>query len=162
TPNFTTPYVCATADLEKRGPLVLEMRKGLMAGMGMDFWQRVGTDLGGVGPDKGERGEDLIPPPGHADVKAEGDNGIRPSTRNIFIGNRLLDPDREKAIKELVPQLRTYPYSERDNPPKEQAVPAGDRKWSQMPPHGMAYWERLAEILQQEPVQERDRFVMAQ
>jgi hypothetical protein len=162
TPNFTTPYVCATADLEKSGPLVLEMPKGLMAGMVMDFWQRVVTDLGVVGPDKGEGGKYLILPPGHADVKAEGYHVIRPSTRNIFIGNRLLDPDREKAIKELVPQLRTYPYSERDNPPKEQAVPAGDRKWSQMPPHGMAYWERLAEILQQEPVQERDRFVMAQ
>jgi hypothetical protein len=120
------------------------------------------TDLGVVGPDKGEGGKFLILPPGHADVKAEGYHVVRPSTRNIFIGNRLLDPDREKAIKELVPQLRTYPYRERENPPREQVVAAGDRKWSQMPPRGMAYWGRLAEILQQEPVQDRDRFMMAQ
>jgi hypothetical protein len=162
TPNFTTPYIAATADLEKSGPLVLELPKGLMAGMIMDFWQRVCADLGVVGPDRGQGGKFLILPPGHADTETDGYFVVRPSTRNVFFGVRLLDADNEKAIEELVSKLRSYPYSERDNPPREQVVPAGDRRWSQMPPHGMAYWESLARILQEETVQERDRFVMAE
>jgi hypothetical protein len=162
TPNFTTPYICTTADLQKSGPLVLEIPQGLMAGMILDFWQRVCADLGVVGPDQGKGGKFLMLPPGHADVEADGYFIVRPSTRNVFFGVRLLDADNEKAIKELVPQLRSYPYSERERPPPEQVVPAGDRKWSQMPPRGMAYWERLAEILQQEAVQERDGFIMAE
>ncbi len=40
TPNFGTPYICCIGDLERSGPLVFEVPKGLMAGMIMDFWQR--------------------------------------------------------------------------------------------------------------------------
>ncbi len=39
---------------------------------------------------------------------------------------------------------------------------AGDVKWTQMPPHGMAYWDSLNEVIQRVPVEERDRFMMAQ
>jgi hypothetical protein len=64
-------------------------------------------------------------------------------------------------MRELVPQMRTYAWSARANPPKEQVVPAGNATWSQTPPTGMAYWESLASALATEPVQERDRFFMA-
>jgi hypothetical protein len=75
---------------------------------------------------------------------------------------RLLDDDPDKAIRELLPQLRSYSWSERANPPLEQAIRVGDKKWSQMPPRGMAYWDRIAELVQTEPVEERDRLVLAQ
>jgi hypothetical protein len=39
---------------------------------------------------------------------------------------------------------------------------AGDVKWSQMPPHGMAYWESLNKVVQSEPVMDRDRLILAQ
>jgi hypothetical protein len=161
TPNFDTPYFIATADLEKSGPLVIEMPKGLIAGMVMDSWQRSLSDLGVVGPDKGQGGKYLILGPGQADPKATGYFVLQSSTNKVFFGGRLLDPDRERAIREVVPGLRTYSYSQRDNPPKEQVVRAGDAKWSQTPPTGMAYWESLASALANEPVQERDRFIMA-
>lgn len=61
----------------------------------------------------------------------------------------------------MVPQMRTYPWSDRANPPKAQVVGAGKAKWSQTPPTGMAYWESLAQALARNPVQERDRFFMA-
>lgn len=161
TPNFDTPYFIAIADLAKSGPLVIEMPKGLIAGMVMDGWQRSLSDLGVVGPDKGEGGKYLILGPGQDDPKAEGYFVLRSTTNKLLFGGRLLDPDRERAMRELVPGLRTYPYSERDNPPKEQVVSAGDAKWSQTPPAGIAYWETLANALANEPVQERDRFFMA-
>ena len=102
-PNFTTPYLVAAADLSKSGPFVLELPKGLTAGMVVDVWQRVLTDLGVVGPDKGEGGKYLILPPGHEEIKADGFHVVRSSTNTIFVGLRLLDADREKAIRELVP-----------------------------------------------------------
>jgi hypothetical protein len=39
---------------------------------------------------------------------------------------------------------------------------AGNKKWSQMPPRGMAYWESVNEFVQREPVMERDRLILAQ
>jgi hypothetical protein len=161
TPNFDTPYFVGLADLEKSGPLVFEVPKGLIAGMIMDAWQRSLSDVGVVGPDKGQGGKYLILGPGQEDPKAEGYFVLRSTTKNLFFGGRLLDQDRERAIREMVPGLRTYSYSERANPPKAQVVPAGNAKWSQTPPTGMAYWESLSGALANEPVQERDRFFMA-
>jgi hypothetical protein len=161
TPNFTTPYIIAIADLSKGGPMVFDVPKGLMAGMILDVWQRVLSDLGVVGPDKGNGGKFLVIPPGHADIKAAGYHVIRSPTNTIFVGIRLLDPDREKAVRELAPKIRSYAWSERTNPPPGRVVKAGDKKWSQMPPHGMAYWDRVAELVH-EPAAERDRFILAQ
>ncbi|WP_223256036.1 DUF1254 domain-containing protein [Flavobacterium laiguense] len=162
TPNYTTPYVATVADLEKSGPVVIELPKGLMAGMALDAWQRVLTDLGAIGPDKGEGGKYLFVGPGQTVPKVEGYHVIQSPTFNIFYGVRLLDADEKKAIAELTPLIKSYPYSERNNIPKEQTEPLGEVKWSQIQPHGMEYWERLADVVQQEPVEERDRFFMAQ
>ncbi len=161
TPDFDTPYVAALADLAKSGPLVFEIPKGLMAGMVIDAWQRSLTDVGVVGPDKGQGGKYLLLGPGHEDPKATGFIVIRSTTNLVFFGVRLLDPDRDRAMRELVPQMRTYAWSARANPPKEQVVPAGAAKWSQTPPTGMASWEALSSALAREPVQERHRFFMA-
>ena len=162
TPNYTTPYVISTVNLAKSGPFVIELPKGSMAGMILDVWQRNLSDLGVVGPDKGQGGKYLILPPGHADISANGYRAVRSPSNTVFFAVRLLGDDPEKAVRELLPQLRSYTWSERTNPPKEQATRVGDKKWSQMPPHGMAYWERIAELVQTEPVEERDRFMLAQ
>ena len=161
TPNYNTPYFIATADLDKSGPLVIELPKGLIGGMVMDAWQRSLSDLGVVGPDKGEGGKYLILGPGQEDPKATGYVVLRSTTNRLLFGGRLLDADLQRAMREVVPGLRTYPYSERDNPPKAQVVRATDAKWSQTQPSGMAYWETLAAALANEPVQDRDRFFMA-
>ena len=161
TPNFDTPYFAAFADLEKSGPLVIDIPKALIAGMIMDAWQRSLTDLGLVGPDRGLGGKYLVLGPGQEEPEAEGYILIRSTTRNIFFGGRLLDPDREKALRETGPLLRTYPWSERENPPKPEPLVQAGTQWSQTPPTGMAYWESLANALMNEPVQERDRFFMA-
>ena len=161
TPNFGTPYIVGLANLEKSGPLVFEVPKGLIAGMVLDAWQRSLTDVGAVGPEKGQGGKFLIVGPGQEVPKANGYIVVKSSTNLVFYGVRLLDADREKAYRELAPLLRTYSWNERANLPKEQVVPAGNAKWSQTPPTGMAYWESLAQALNNEPVQERDRFFMA-
>jgi hypothetical protein len=58
-------------------------------------------------------------------------------------------------------QIAIYPWSERKSPkPRGHIRPEGKR-WLAAQPRGMANWERLADIINREPVFERDRFFMA-
>jgi hypothetical protein len=162
TPNYTTPYICSIVDLQESGPIVFEIPPGLMAGMVIDIWQRVLSDMGVVGPDQGKGGKFLVLPPGHEDVKADGYYVIKSPTRTTFSGLRLLDQDREKAIRELVPQIKSYKWTPAGPGEAMPVVKCGEVEWSQMPARGMAYWERLNQIIQSEPVEDRDRFILAE
>jgi hypothetical protein len=162
TPNYTTPYIATFIDLEESGPMVVELPPGLMAGMILDNWQRVLADLGVVGPDKGKGGKYLILPPGYGPVEADGYFVVQSPSRDVLAGVRLLGDDKEKAIAELVPGIKTYAWSPEKTGEAMPVRRAGDKKWSQMPPHGMAYWESLNDVIQRAPVEERDRLIMAQ
>lgn len=162
TPNYTTPYVVTLLDLEESGPFVIELPPGLMAGMIMDCWQRVLADLGVVGPDQGKGGKFLILPPGHEKVSPEGYYVIQSPGRTVFAGLRLLDADKDKAIRELIPGIKSYSWSAKGTGTAIPVRHAGDVKWSQMPPRGIAYWESLNKVVQSEPIMERDRLILAQ
>jgi hypothetical protein len=162
TPNYTTPYIATFIDLEKSGPSVIEIPAGLMAGMVMDGWQRVLVDLGVVGPDQGKGGKYLVLPPDHEKVAPSGYFVAQSPSRVVFGGVRLLGADKEKAIAELIPGIKTYSWSANGTGTPTSVRHAGDKKWSQMPPRGMAYWESLNEYIQSEPVMERDRLILAQ
>lgn len=162
TPNYTTPYIGTFIDTEKDGPIVVELPAGLMAGMILDVWQRVICDLGVVGPDGGKGGKYLILPAGYKKVSPPGYYIVQSKGRMVFAGVRLLGDDKEKAIKELIPGIKTYTWSPSGTGEIRPVRRAGDVKWSQMPPRGMAYWESLNEIIQNEPVDERDRLFLAQ
>jgi hypothetical protein len=156
TPNYTTPYIATFIDFEKSGPTVIEIPAGLMAGMILDGWQRVLADLGVVGPDQGKGGKYLIIPPGHEKVAPSGFYVVQSPSRVVLGGVRLLGADKEKAIAELIPGIKTYLWSPNATGAPTPVRHAGDKKWSQMPPRGMAYWESLNEFIQSEPVMERD------
>jgi hypothetical protein len=162
TPNYTTPYIVTLIDLQESGPIVVEIPPGQMAGMIMDCWQRVLADLGVVGPDKGNGGKFLILPPGHEKVAPEGFFVVQSEGRTVFVGLRLLDADKDKAIRELIPGIKTYAWSPSGTGEVMPVRRAGDLKWTQMPPHGMAYWESLNKVVQSEPIMERDRLILAQ
>jgi hypothetical protein len=160
TANATTPYICTFTDLARTGPLVIDMPGGAAAGMVDDFWQRPVTDLGLPGPDKGKGGKYLLIGPGQTVTDTQGFIVVHSSTLNVFIGFRNLETDPEKGAQ-LLKQYRLYPYAQRDNPPATRYLEIGGKKWNSTHPRGLAYWERLAGILEREPVQERDRIMMA-
>lgn len=162
TPNYTTPYIPTFIDLEKSGPTVIEIPAGLMAGMVMDGWQRVLADLGVVGPDQGKGGKYLVLPPDHEKIESNGYFVVSSPSHVVFGGMRLLGEDKEKAIAELVPGIKTYAWSPTAVAPPTPVRHAGDKKWSQMPRRGMAFWKSLDEFIQREPVMERDRLILAQ
>jgi hypothetical protein len=160
TANATTPYAITFPNLEKTGPLVFEIPAGALAGGIMDFWQRPLTDTGMIGPDKGQGGKFLILGPGHPDLKPEGYFVFRSATNNVWSGIRGLDPDKTKATA-LLSKLRIYPYDQRDNPTETKHLRPDGRKWTGEQPRGLAYWQGLAHLINEEPAIERDRIILA-
>jgi len=159
TANATTPYIMAFPNLQAAGPLVFEVPAGPTAGGFTDFWQRPITDSGQTGPDTGAGGRYLILGPDDPEMKPEGYHVFRSPTVNVWSAHRVLDPDPVQA-RRLIDALRIYPYGQRDDPaPTRHVAPAG-RPWSGAQPRGLAYWEGLAKIIQEEPVHERDRMMM--
>lgn len=160
TANATTPYSIAFPNLEKTGPLVFVIPPGPTAGGLLDFWQRPFTDCGQLGPDQGKGGKFLVLGPNDPDMEAEGYFVVRSPTVNVMMGMRALDPDREKAIA-LTQGFLIYPYSQRDNPPPTKHLRPEGKKWSGEQPRGLAYWEGLARLINEEPPHERDRMILA-
>ena len=153
TANATTPYYLAFADLSS-GPLVVDMPpRGVQGGIS-DAWQRSLPDSESparyllVGP------QDEVP----GDVA--GYVVRRSPTFNIFIGLRLTDTEPERA-KEALGHLRVHPYAQRGSSPTMAIFDAGTKSWSGIPPRGMAYWQRLDDVIQREPLETHDIFFHA-
>ncbi len=160
TANATTPYMMAFPNLKETGPLVFEIPAGPTAGGLLDFWQRPFADLGQTGPDKGEGAKYLILGPGHEAMDPEGYIVVRSPHWHLFLGHRVLHPDPEEA-KKLLEAHKLYPYAERDNPPKSKYISTAGIPWQAHQPRGLTYFERLAGILEIEPVEQRDYMMMA-
>ena len=67
--NITTIYAMSFWNIDKQGPLVVEVPPGLTAGGVQDIWQRPVTDIGQTGPDKGQGGKYPILGPNSEDIK---------------------------------------------------------------------------------------------
>jgi hypothetical protein len=153
TANATTPYYLGFADLSS-GPFVLEMPEHGVQGGISDSWQN--PIPGGNAP-----GKYLVLAPGQKSPENVAGYIVRHSpTFNIFLGVRLTDPDPETAKRALA-QLKMYPYAQHDNPPNTEIFEAGTKAWSGVPPRGMEYWERLNDVVQGEPIEQRDIFFHA-
>ena len=162
TANVMTPYISGMLDLAETGPAVVEVPAGLIAGSAMDFWQRPLTDFGVTGPDQGKGGKYLLVGPGQEAPMATDATLLRSPTCGVMFFYRALDPDLVKA-EALKKGVRVYRWSERENPPAMRYLtPDPDKVAKIQPmPRGMEYWERLAAVIEHEPVQDRDRFFVA-
>jgi hypothetical protein len=160
TANATTPYVMAFPYLKDTGPMVFQIPAGPTAGGLLDFWQRPITDLGQTGPDGGKGGKYLILGPGHPHVEPDGYIVVRSPHWHVFIGHRILDPDPERA-RALLEQHRLYAWEQRDDPPATRYISSEGIDWAAHQPRGLAYFERLADVLEVEPVEPRDYMMMA-
>jgi hypothetical protein len=161
TPNDSTTYLLGFLNLERTGPLVIQYPKGPSAGGILDMWQRPITDMGLSGPDRGEGGKYLVIPPGQKAPKdVEGYRVVESPTNNLFHAFRVLatDPKEAEALKS---GYQAYPYAKRDNPRKTRVIPAEGKKWTGWPENGLEFWRMLSKMLNEEPVHERDRMMVA-
>ena len=119
TPNSDVIYGMGYLDLGKDGPTVIEVPPKLQ-GILDDFWHRPLTDVGFVGPDKGEGGKYLILPPDFKGESPEGYFTFKSSTYNVFVFWRAFR-DEDGGTKEgvaLMERTKIYPLSKKDNPPE--------------------------------------------
>jgi len=160
TSNATTPYLLGFPNLSRTGPLVIDVPAGQIAGAILDFWQRPVADLGLTGPDKGAGGKYLLLGPGQEVDDTSGYIVVQAPTNNILNGIRVLLPAPEEA-KRLREAYQVYPYSKREDPPRTRIVTPGGKDWQGWQPGGLKYWKLVSKMLNDEPVHERDRMIVA-
>jgi hypothetical protein len=152
TPNATTPYYIVFGDLTA-GPAVISMPPNVRGGLS-DGWQQ-------ALPDTNKSAKYLVLGPGQeAPAETAGFEVRRCPTFNMFVGIRITVTDPKEAAT-LLAQFRAYPYAQRANPPTPKIVSPKGKKWTGMPPRGLEYWRRLNEVIQYQPIAERDRFFHA-
>ena len=109
TPNNNTPYTWFWLDL-RNGPLVLEVPPKVL-GLIDDMWYHFVTDVGFVGPDKGEGGKYLLLPPGYKGEVPEGYFVVRPATFSIWVPWRtfLENGDPKPGVDRVKKFTKIYP-----------------------------------------------------
>jgi hypothetical protein len=156
TPNSDVIYAMGYLDLKKDGPTVIEVPPSLQ-GILDDFWHRPLTDVGFVGPDKGEGGKYLILPPDHEGEQPDGYYTLKSHTYNVFVFWRafIKDGNTEEPVA-LMEKTRIYPFSKKDDPP-EMVFPNGSGQPADMLyPKDFSYFEGLAEFVEHEYVGPED------
>ncbi len=159
TANLTTPYLINFSNLTD-GPVLIDYPAGPTAGGVLDFWQRPVTDMGLTGPDAGRGGGYLVlGPSDDPDQYADSERFVvQSATVNIFIAFRVLgtDPEVMSACKQSLRLSRV-----RTEPTPVRFIEGVDQQWSATPRRGFDYWLDLAQILDEEPVRDVDKIMMA-
>src|SRR6516165_11637374 len=159
TPNLTTLYIMSFWNLAQQGPLVVEVPAGATAGGLLDIWQRPITDTGQTGPDRGGGAKYLIVAPGSDIQEMPGYIVAKSPTNQVWFAARALDPDPNVA-EEVARKHKVYAWKDRDNPPATKFIPVGGKDWASSQPINLDYWKYLSDVLQPEPVEDRDRVMM--
>lgn len=159
TGNLTTPYIFNFTNLND-GAVRIEYPAGQTAGGVLDLWMRPVLDLGLTGPDQGQAGTYIVvgPEDDPSKYKEDGVKVFQSATNNVMIGTRMIDPD-PKFFEKYKSQYKMGRVGETPQPSRY--IENLDREWSGTSPRGLAYWQRLSEILQEEPVREIDKPWMA-
>ncbi|MGB0596495.1 MAG: DUF1254 domain-containing protein [Rubripirellula sp.] len=160
TANTTTPYVITFLDLATSSYYV-EIPAGPIGGLVIDIYQTPQTDLGVVGPDQGKGGKYLIVGP-ETDVPNghDADFVVKSKSNLVFVGTRIIGLKGEAYDKSLKAH-RVYKVG--DNGDGQKFVAASRKpQWMGNQSRGLEFWEDLNRVLQNEPVVDRNRFILTQ
>ncbi|KRE23513.1 DUF1254 domain-containing protein [Agromyces sp. Soil535] len=162
TANDTTIYAFVNFDLSE-GPVVIEIPPGAIVGLVDDFWQKSLVDVGLPGPDAGNGGRFLVLPPdyegedvhdGYYTVQAHMHD------HNMLVRGIIVNGDVPDAVQRIR-NVKVYQWSEREDPTPNRFVSISGALIDTRPPGGMEFWTRLSRVIDNNPVQEHDRFHMA-
>ena len=158
TPKTQVSYVVAFPDLEKTGRWCSTMgRQRLRASSWITGSGRFSTSGHRAG--KGATGgKVLILGPGQKCPARRRRLSRRAHTDPIRVYR--LPHSGPRETEKLTPLNRLYPYRREEHPPPPKVL-AALKDYTQSQPRGLAYWEAVHELIQREPVEERDRFFLA-
>jgi hypothetical protein len=165
TPNQTTPYIIATADL-RSGPVVLEVPaktdKTVLYGQVVDAWQITIAGVGPVGQDKGAGGKYLFLPPGYTGPIPSGYFPVHSDSYRLFLGLRSIQlagatvADAYSYSK----TVKMYPLSEAANPKPTRFVDGLNSPLHTLPFYDIRALQDIHDIISVEPVRPRDKVMM--
>ncbi|WP_295894080.1 DUF1214 domain-containing protein [uncultured Vibrio sp.] len=166
TPNRVVEYHFSYPNLAETGPLILELPAGEIASIVLDMQMRWHADGGVTSASMGKKPTKYLimtvdqEVPDDVNLDFNEYEVIKIRTNQFFFAGRNLNPVKNPGI---LKDIRLYPYAERNNPPETKFVQAKstDDTYYMAQPIGMAYWEQLHEYIQQERIDEADRYMMA-
>jgi hypothetical protein len=168
TPNASSLYVYLNFN-SKDGPVVLDFPAAVGAGLFgsiVDAWEGPLADVGPEGDDAGKGGRYLLLPPGFTSDVPTGYIPLKMATYNGYALFRAIPAtssaaDLDKAIG-LVKQMRLYPLAQAANPPNSNYIDISGKTFEGIAAFNDTFYDRLAKMIDEEPVQTRDLVAMAQ
>jgi len=168
TPNASSLYVYLNFNL-KDGPVVLDFPAAVGAGLFgtiVDAWQTPLVDVGPEGDDQGKGGKYLFVPPGYKDTVPQSYFTAHFPTYNGYAVFRAIPEttsteDLDQAIS-LVKAMRLYPLAQAGNPPASRHIDITGRLFDGIVRYDDTFYDNLARIISEEPVQTRDLVPMAE
>ena len=149
--NNTSLYTWGFLDLKKDGPTVIEIPPGVL-GILDDAAFRYITDMGAAGPDKGKGGKYLILPPGYEGDVPDGYYVYKSETYNVWNFMRgYTKTGVGAAATRIKNNLKVYPLSQKDNPPKMEFKNMSGVYYNTVAPNDYTFFEDLNQIIQEEP-----------
>ena len=165
TANNVTPYTIASLTL-KDGPIVVEVPAATdkvgYFGTILDAWQLPVADVGPTGDDQGKGGKYLLLPSHYKGEVPSGYLVYRLNTTSVTLAFRPVAKEgvSDEDVAAYSQTLKSYRLADAANPPKNRYVDAFPKKWNTLPTYDFTYFTDLDEVIQKEPVQERDKAMM--
>jgi hypothetical protein len=168
TPNNTTPYILTSWNF-KDGPIVVELPASVegvgIFGTIMDAWQRPIDDVGAKGRDGGQGAKYLLVPPNYNGKLLPNALVYKQETYNGWVVLRPImagGATKENLAKAtaLTKQLKIYPLSKADNPPKMKFVDLYGKLLECTPKLDGNIYREIHEMINEEVVLDRDLSMM--
>lgn len=155
TGNTDTVYASAFLDLERDGPTVVEIPPGMGPTTVNDAFFRFVTDMGVVGPDKGQGGKYLILPPNYDGPVPEGYH-VSQSTSytNWFIARGFLkDGKTDAAVNSYHTGLKIYPLAKKGEQPKMEFISGSGKSFNTIHANDDHFYDEIKTVIDKEPIE---------
>lgn len=161
TANNQTPYANIVLDT-REGPMVLDVPpatdRTAIFGSAVDVFQVPVADVGPAGTDAGKGGRYLFIPPDFTGSVPDGFFPVQLDTYEVYVALRLI-PLGDATYAEAAgyaEELNAYPVTQAAAPPVGTHIDFAGQHLPTLPTYDLSTFERIAELVETEPVLEDD------
>lgn len=155
TANTDTVYCFGFVDLEKDGPMVVEIPPGCGPGTVNDAFFRFVTDMGIPGPDRGKGGKYLLVHDSYkGELPGEGYIVAKSTTyvNAIILRGFLVDGKTDAANKMFKEGLKVYPLAQAGSAAPMEFVNGSKKVFNTVHANTYAFYTELDHVIQKEPL----------
>ncbi|MDN7139850.1 DUF1254 domain-containing protein [Pseudomonas sp. JQ170] len=168
TPNHSTLYVMLFVNL-KDGPVVVDIPATANAGLYgslLDAWTIPLINVGSLGQDKGQGARYVLLPPGYQGQVPDGYVPVHSTTFNNYSLLRVItkttsDADLATGV-DYLKSLKVYPLASAKAPAANRFLDMADKVLDGITPYDARFFDSVARMVAEEPVQPRDLSMMGQ